>query len=109
MPLEYVFPRIVSTIHRTIGNFPDLRELCTVGKTRILQWRDISSNHRRTFRLGIGVIGHCANWLCARRTSWFRAVIRPARVGVARAYMVKSCTFSSIKSGSESSRRVLQR
>jgi hypothetical protein len=30
---------------------PDLRQLCTAGQTRILQWRDISSNRRRTFRI----------------------------------------------------------
>jgi hypothetical protein len=44
--LLYLDPgRIYNRQH--VSHSADLRELCTAGKARILQRRDISSNHRR--------------------------------------------------------------
>jgi hypothetical protein len=49
--LEHPFVN-ASTTHSS-NPIPDMRELCTAGQTRILQWRDISSNRRRTFQISI--------------------------------------------------------
>jgi hypothetical protein len=60
MRLEYVegvpFQESRPPFIEPLALFWTCENFFTVGKMWILQWRDISSNHRRTIRLRIGVV-----------------------------------------------------